>query len=300
MLNLNYTMFILGADDPEMSEIEKFLKNEARNIIYACVNNYRVAHHTAYGQKFDSIFDLQNSYEKFIFVECSDIREKEMKIEISHVDHHNPGDPGYGFPKEKFWEASSIGQIWNMFYPDLTPNLDLMYTAAADQNLRHAYQIYPKLENWRIKEKSKFENRKEEDIQTEFRFAKSILKRILLQNPPYLLIGGKEVLDLTPGFEICVAPNGCSATRFIGDKKWIRPEGKHKVHNLRKFEELRGMSDMACKLGIPILTKITENGRRKIFLRAAEEETVKDFLSYKHLTDVFGDPCRGFAGGYLK
>lgn len=33
---------------------------------------------------------------------------------IVRVDHHRPGDPGYGLPPERFLEGSSIGQVFHL------------------------------------------------------------------------------------------------------------------------------------------------------------------------------------------
>src|SRR5690606_35947049 len=115
--------------------------------------------------------------------------------EIIRIDHHRPGDPGYGRSPEEFLPASSIGQVWasllrlrndgwdsplysgtgsvywndRRWYGD-TPygQVDvpeaLLLVAAADHCLAAAYRgecpgVDPdKLMQWRVETRAEFQN----------------------------------------------------------------------------------------------------------------------------------------------
>jgi hypothetical protein len=97
-------IYVLGARDPEMDEIERVLKERELSYLYAKVNGVRVNPGNAY--KADNRNEIPLNTRK-VFVEC------EM-LEIGRdvvIDHHRPNDPGYGKPPELFWEGSSLGQL---------------------------------------------------------------------------------------------------------------------------------------------------------------------------------------------
>src|SRR5690606_4175915 len=63
------------------------------------------------------------------------------------IDHHRPGDPGYGKPPEEFLPASSIGQVLieldRLGVADRIPSKDILEAiraAAADHCLAAAYR----------------------------------------------------------------------------------------------------------------------------------------------------------------
>lgn len=73
------------------------------------------------------------------------------------------------------------------------------------------------------------------------------------------------------------------------------------------YADLRGesvpeLSEAACREGIPFIADQTDlDGRRKVILMAAPPDLVRSFLAGEivpGLTDYYGDPARGFAGGY--
>lgn len=57
---------------------------------------------------------------------------------VHRCDHHVPGDPGYGLGPEKFWEASSIGQLCILL--GVEPTEELLMVAAGDHCPAAAYQ----------------------------------------------------------------------------------------------------------------------------------------------------------------
>jgi hypothetical protein len=97
-------MWILGADDPEISVIETLLRECGEQVAYATIDGQRVHPGNAY--RADALsgdfLGLGVYYvECHVSSECAGI----------HIDHHRPGDPGYGLPPAEFLRASSIGQV---------------------------------------------------------------------------------------------------------------------------------------------------------------------------------------------
>src|SRR5690606_34614139 len=69
-------------------------------------------------------------------------------------------------------------------------------------------------------------------------------------------------------------------------------------------EHVPELPEAAVREGLAYLATVTDrDGRRKIVLGAADEETVRAFMEKwaprEGLADLYGDPARGFAGGYI-
>jgi len=127
--------FILGGFDTEMKEIETILKSKGYTIEYAKKNGNRVQRREAY------LADSPKPKAGQVWIECShlDYTKKEMKsLGIEVVDHHNPGDPGYGRSPLEYFESSSIGQMHQLIGLKATERSKLI--AAADHCLRLAYE----------------------------------------------------------------------------------------------------------------------------------------------------------------
>lgn len=97
-------VFLLGADDPEMRAISEVLKAANCEVRYATADGRRVHPGNAYKADVCERGELT-----LVLVECE-------PLELSggewiRIDHHRPGDPGYGLGPARFWEASSLGQI---------------------------------------------------------------------------------------------------------------------------------------------------------------------------------------------
>src|SRR5690606_1014822 len=113
----------LGAPDPEMEMIEGLLRECGETVVYAAdARGERVTAATAYRAHCpDLALDRIRSRGGAIYlVECdlADARFGTHSPEytdcaavVERIDHHRPGDPGYGRQPSKFLEASSIGQV---------------------------------------------------------------------------------------------------------------------------------------------------------------------------------------------
>src|SRR5690606_34294520 len=77
----------------------------------------------------------------------------------------------------------------------------------------------------------------------------------------------------------------------------------------RLAADLRGehvpeLPEAAVREGLAYLATVADrDGRRKVVLGAADAEMVRAFLESwaprEGLVDIYGDPARGFAGGYV-
>lgn len=247
--------FILGAPDPEMDTIEALLAERGAPFTFATCAGKRVNPGTAY--KADPVEIPAGTNP--VWVECASTQQRHVVI-----DHHRPGDTGYGLPPENYWEASSIGQACALLGVNPTPELQLV--AAADHCLAHAYAgqcpgVDPdELMRWRAETRAAFQRRPIEAVLADVERA-----RRALNDAPKRIIAGVEVAD-------------------FGDS--TVPE----------------LPEAAARDGVPfVATVTTPDGRRKVGLMAAPPEVVRDWMASakETLVDVYGDPERGFAGGYL-
>jgi len=109
---------VLGADDPEMKEIVGLLTVHGVDFHFAAVHGQRCHPGNAYiadstvSPDEKKIDELGRPYDRFVFIEC---RPGEVPLEQKHtdltvIDHHEEGDPGYSLGPADFWKASSLGQ----------------------------------------------------------------------------------------------------------------------------------------------------------------------------------------------
>ena len=125
------SVFILGADDPEMRRVREILKEEELPYVLATYGGERVTVRTAYiAQHVGSLATSCSVY----FVEC----KVDEIVPYRILDHHNPGDPGYDLPAVESWRASSLGQLCTLL--DREPEHSDLVLAAMDHNFPAAYR----------------------------------------------------------------------------------------------------------------------------------------------------------------
>ncbi len=135
----NSRLWILGASDPEMEAIQSLLKECGERFVYAVVHNANTserchpgnaAHARAYvpndliehGAGESVALDvyrvewgplaLVTAGGLFYAEDGTDLSDIPSVYVRDHViDHHHPGDPGFGRPASEFLQASSIGQV---------------------------------------------------------------------------------------------------------------------------------------------------------------------------------------------
>lgn len=273
-------LWILGASDPEMAAIEKLLTKAGESFTYATCGGDRVHPGNAYRADHPQAGVTH-------FVECQP--ETGYQEDAVIIDHHRPGDPGYGLPPAQYWAASSIGQVWSVLFPcgenhgdgnNYSQHWDcprcgqnpeywdvakpLLLTAAADHCLGAAYRgecpgVDPEaLAEWRAESRAKFQGVSVADILVDIESAKEKIRA--KQQDGFADMTGEFIPEL--------------------------PEA-------------------ACQLGIAVLAGPLDcpDGRKKIVLQAASPQQIQSFLDGEvapDLVDKYGDPARGFAGGYLK
>lgn len=98
-------LWVLGASDPEMAEIESVLLARGERVVHAVDScGGEVTPRTAY-----------EAYLPADACASADIHTVECALvgvlATASYDHHRPGDSGYGLPPESYWVASSIGQV---------------------------------------------------------------------------------------------------------------------------------------------------------------------------------------------
>jgi len=264
-------LWILGAPDPEMVAIETLLKEAGEEIRYATVGGKRVHSSNAYLMDCGSEMPDLREPITVVLVECDGAAIRQAEAEAQncclHVDHHRPGDPGYGKPPAEYWMASSIGQVYTILHPYPEPAYvsPLLVIAAADHCLAAAYRsecpgVEPdELMKWRVETRAKFQNRSTDDILVDVEAARK------------KLLGAPEI--------------GLGIKDMTGP---ITPE----------------LPEAACREGAAYIAVVVEkSGRHKMVLGSASESQVvwfvQEYAQQIGLAEVYGDPARGFAGGYL-
>ena len=134
--------FVLGAQDPEMREIERVLARTNAPFMHAARNGVRCTPRTAY--EADSVVRVGRRgfarpmvlppQSPAVFVECTVLGHEP----VLRVDHHHPGDPGYDKSPERYLEGSSLGQVLRLLEREPTGTQRLL--AAGDHCLTAAYQ----------------------------------------------------------------------------------------------------------------------------------------------------------------
>ncbi|MCM5681208.1 hypothetical protein M8A51_16900 [Schlegelella sp. S2-27] len=136
------TRFILGAQDPEMREIERVVESAGFARAHAARGGRRCNPQTAYaadevvlvGRDAVPRAVLLPPKTPTVFVECR-LRGFDP---VTTVDHHHPGDPGWGVPPERFLDGSSLGQVLRLLEREADETQRLL--AASDHCLTAAYQ----------------------------------------------------------------------------------------------------------------------------------------------------------------
>ncbi|MCW7537022.1 hypothetical protein OOT46_04030 [Aquabacterium sp. A7-Y] len=134
--------FVLGAQDPEMREIERLLEDEKLVCLHAARAGRRCSPQTAYAA--DGVVKVgpDNVHRPalllpkapLVLVECG-LPGREAAL---RVDHHHPGDPGYTVPPEDYLRGASLGQVLMLLEREPTETQRLL--AAGDHCLTAAYQ----------------------------------------------------------------------------------------------------------------------------------------------------------------
>ena len=292
---MSHNIWVLGAPDPEMEMIEALLRAAGQQVAYACTAQGRVHPGVAYeatharwdpdgppaqGPDAGAVTHL---------VECAHVDGQWRHAQV--IDHHRPGDPGYGLAAARYWAGSSIGQVVDHLYHASVDHPRLLCAcgcqmsaarcgsqqgyvvppewqliAAADHCLAAAYRgeclgVDPDdLMRWRIETRARHQGREPSDVLADVERAREMLRA-----RPVSQIAGAPVAD-------------CRDVHI--------PE----------------LPEAASREGLAFLgSPIRGDGRKKINLMGGTPEQIQAFLDGEiipGLMDTYGDPQRGFAGGY--
>jgi len=247
--------FVLGAPDHEMQEIARVCKEQGIAFGFATLDGSTVHAHEAYDAH--GVLALLPIDAHVVFVECRVLGLRCDDV----IDHHNPGDPGFGKTPSEFYQGSSLGQFLSMV--GLKPTQRQRVIAACDHCLSAAYQgrcpgVSPEeVQSFREETRSRARGLSVSELREQIEQAAQRLK-----NAPKIPVDGVEV-------------------------PWL--EGP----------ELVEASEASARLGLPYMyARKQEDGRIKSGIRSAPSRLVEYWMTHCGLKQVYGDPQRGFAGGY--
>jgi hypothetical protein len=293
------TLYVLGASDPEMALIEDVLtRAESLWTRAVLASGKAVSPASAYGFPYGG----EPLTDAIVFVECapdeeSKARLQEAGVTIRTIDHHRPGDPGYGKPPAEYLWASSIGQVVRSLthhqrillgarpqslqsvedadiavhipcddHVDSFPfalSREIRYAAAADHCLAAAYAGYcpgvhpDALMRWRVNSRAGFQGRSAQEIMHDVEDAIRELQEAV-RSGRAVTVAGVTVADMRN----------------------------------RTFPEL---PEAAARLGQPFLARVQErDGVWKTVLQVAPPEVIRAWM--REHPGSYGDPARGFAG----
>ncbi len=290
-------VFVLGGDDVEMAAIEVALNEAGERYCFASLAGSRVHGGNAY--KADSLIwpigqgaALAPLYDEVVLVECDippGVLQPTVCAEgaaVCRCDHHRPGDSGFGQPPEAFAQASSLGQVLALL--GRQPSEDQLLIMAADHCLEAAYRskcpgIDPKkLLELRVRIRAAYRKCGVDVVMDDIRRAHELLKEACYKR-----------IDVDP----CSFPDGEEIYPGHPLSNW------REYADMRRFGEVDELAEAACSLGMAYIAKVVEpGGRQKVVLGGAPASLVESFLKGElvpGLSGYYGDPARGFAGGYL-
>lgn len=259
--------FVLGSQDHEMREIERVCQELGFNYGYAKKDGHVVKSFTAYSAT-GIVGKAGNSYvpvaipagSKIVCVECAVMGLRPDEI----IDHHNPGDAGYGKAPKDFYEGSSLGQFLRLI--GMEPTQRQRVIAAADHCLSAAYRgecpgiTLEELTEFREQTRAQARRMSREDLQLQIEHSTLVLRHAERVN-----IAGIPVA-------------------------WFDSEPPPTE-----------ASEASARLSQPYvaITKRSD-GRIKAVIKSAPAKVVEAWLALSDLAGTYGDAQRGFAGGYFR
>jgi hypothetical protein len=253
-----------------MHAIEELLAGLRLPFVFATIGRKRVYPGNAYRAAMPPAAMAALHMDKDVYlVECVGDAPRAAR----RIDHHRPGDPGYGQPPTGFWAASSLGQTVAVLRAQLacdivvTPSMRLV--AAADHCLGAAYRgecpaVEPDaLLAWHVASRAAFEQRSSVALLRDVAASRLALR----EAPRMALAPGIEVADMraqaVPELLLAAAREG-----------------------------------QCCLSAVKV-----RDGRTKIGCLVGSSRQISAFMQSwapaQHLVDIYGDPVRGFAGAYV-
>lgn len=261
--------FILGAQDPEMRAIEEVLIKNKIEFFYAGFDQRRS--NATRANTSNCILRKQSNRDYFIEEVCQPNKDYAMVecrlkgVEPSLIiDHHQPADPGYAMPPDRYMEGSSLGQVLSYLNEPATHTHRLL--CAADHCLSDAYKgLCPGVEP------------------DELLFMRAAWKAKIFN------VGLGEVMDgiMNSVKVICSSINVNTGVSEIMDPT-----------SINDFT-----SEAAAYAGVPIMYQsVSDSGDIKQMFKGGSPQQIRDFMKEhrENGNKVYGNPHRGYAGSYLK
>ncbi|ANQ84961.1 hypothetical protein dqs_1923 [Azoarcus olearius] len=260
-------IFVLGAQDPEMREIERMLRRAGRPYIHAARNGQRCVPRTAY--EANGVVRMSRSGQPMpavllprapaVFVECS----LPGHPAALRVDHHNPGDPGYDKRAEAYLQGSSLGQVLQLL--EMEPDTTQRLLAAADHCLTAAYRgECPGVDPGEL-----------------------LFQRAAWQAK----MSGRSLGDVVDGILGAARQVERNFDSEFGEALFLDPT-----------EIPPDLAEGAAYAGRPVrYRQLLPTHDLKEMLKGAEPEHIERFMAEHQQAgrEVYGNPYRGYAGAYL-
>lgn len=264
-------LFVLGAADPEMKAIERLLSAADAPFIHAVVDGKRVYPANAYEAELPPAATGVIARGGVVYlVECIG----RAPPGVRRIDHHHPGDPGYGRLPADYWAASSLGQTVAALAESgiarvaVTPEMRMV--AAADHCLGDAYRGHcpgvdpDALLAWHVASRSAFEHRSADAVLRDVEATRTILR-------------DAPRVELAPGIEAADVRGQTVAELLLAAAR----EGQCCLSAVRARD---GRTKIGCLVG--------SAGQVTAFMQR--------WAPANDLHDVYGDPVRGFAGAFVE
>lgn len=334
-------LWVLGAPDPEMERIEALLRAAGERVAYAAIEGRRVRPAEAY--------QANPAHAGTHFVECAPAGGRPTGAVV--IDHHNPGDPGFGVSPAEFLLGSSLGQVlaelatWREDIPALRklpwprrggascekegdvrfdgladrwcmciysgekgrdeedggPNSvlaqipeDLVLAAAADHCLAAAYAglcqgVDPDaLMRWRAETRAAFQGRPVAEL-----LADVEATRIALRDAPEVDFGADPACRM------------CGGEGYLGDtSNTLCTCVFFDVADMRRETPWPELPEAATRDGVSYVSGPLRGPDGVKYTCSGPPELIRAWLAGRvpaaGLVRLYGDPARGFCGGYVE
>jgi hypothetical protein len=258
--------FVLGAQDPEMREIERVVASAGHPFVHAAKGRRRVVPRTAY--EADGVVRVGADKiprpavlapkEPAVFVECT-LKGHEP---VRRVDHHHPGDPGWEMPPGDYLGGSSLGQVLMLLEREPTDTQRLL--AASDHCLTAAYQgACPGVDPQEL---------------------------LFLRASWRALVSGRSLSDVIEGITDAARRVRRHHDSEFGEARFLDPT-----------ELPLDLAEGAAYAGVPVrYRELLPEGILKEMFKGGTPEAVEAFMAEHRDAGrpVYGNPYRGYAGAY--
>ncbi len=258
--------FVLGAQDPEMREIQRVVDSEHLAWAHAARHKRRCNPRTAYAA--DGVVRVGADQiprpavlppkAPAVFVECTVLGMEP----VVRVDHHHPGDPGYEVEPERFMEGSSLGQVLRLLEREPTETQRLL--AASDHCLTAAYQ-----------------GRCPGVDPHELLFLRASWKAKVM---------GRTLSDVVEGILDAARRVRAHRDSELGESRFLDPT-----------DLPPDLAEGAAYAGIPVrYRELLDEGVLKEMFKGGTPDAVERFMAEHEAAgrQVYGNPYRGYAGTY--